>query len=69
MNAFLFFIFCAKFLTYKFQKVKFTFNSFFVTLMANTGYSEECAYNINSWTLCDSYHFWLFHSIPLMHVC
>jgi len=37
--------------------------------MANTGYSEECAHSMNSWTVCDSYHSWLFQAIPRMHVC
>ena len=50
-------------------KSRVYFYFIFVTVMANTGYSEECAYSMNSWTVCDSYHSWLFQAIPLMHVC
>jgi len=67
MNAFLFFIFLCKVFNFQVSESKVYF--IFVTLMANTGYSEECAHSMNSWTVCDSYHSWLFQAIPRMHVC
>jgi len=70
MNAFLFFhFFLCKIFNFQVSESKVYFYFIFVTLMANTGHTEECAYSMNSWTVCDSYHLWLFQAIPLMHVC